>query len=230
MFIANEESPVCIQASILKDTSPVFETFLKYGHLGKDGPDVLKFPEDDLDVWQALTFWMFNKTIPTDKELSSQVDCESIHFVRCWCLGEKYQIGAFQDAAMLELLHTIDKAQETAIWLEAIKEAFEESPDGSVLRKLMAEVAVDMLEVSREISDKDLEQFDGIVGFARALLHAHRDFRDERSWQIVRDFGGAACNQTSPFWPYLRRWKRFMLYGGPEQHWIYELQAKDKVR
>ena len=63
--------------------------------------------------------------------------------VRCWVLGDKYDVTGFQDDAMPGLLHVLDEDETTC---DVIREAFESSAPGSVLRRLFAEEAIVLVQ------------------------------------------------------------------------------------
>ena len=73
----------------------------------------------------------------------------------------------FQDLVMQELNDLADNYG--TILLDAIKEAFENTPPDSTHGAVIIRATVQMLEVTKEIDDDDLAQFDGVTGVSGAL-------------------------------------------------------------
>ena len=137
----------------------------------------LVLPEDDKSAWEVMLFWLMRHTIPgIPAGCCSASDSERNEWntllVRCWLLGGKYNIPSFQDHIMAELLECM---RSHGADLDLIKEAFEGTPVGSPLRKLMAEEAVLCVEEG-ECEHSDLDIFDGCVGFTSAYSAAYQDY------------------------------------------------------
>ncbi|KAK4895441.1 hypothetical protein LTR27_006505 [Elasticomyces elasticus] len=79
--------------------------------------------------------------------------------VRNWALGEKYQIPAFQDLIMVELL---DSLEIEGLKIETAKEAFTTTPPGSAMWGLMAEELAQKLSY-KNMKYEELDMFDGIL-------------------------------------------------------------------
>lgn len=174
LFISDDPEPLNVSERALVRTFDWFAAAIRNGHMGIK-PGVLRFPEDDIDAWKWLLFWIFYKEVP---EPSLWNDCEAYQLVRCWCLGGKYLISAFQDVVMDQLHEYLDL--DGPVQLEAIKDAFENSAPGSALREQMADHLVRLLEDAKEITYGDLDHFDGIVGFASAIAEALVRWRSEQ--------------------------------------------------
>ena len=170
IFISDDPEPVHVSEKTLVNASEWFAAAIRHEQWGSE-PGVLRFPEDDLDAWKSLLFWLFKKSVPEWASDGTGNDCEAFHLIQCRCLGEKYLLSEFQDAVMHELLGFLANGHQT-LQLEAIKEAFENTAAGSLLRKLSAEEVVWQLKVTREISSKEMDHFDGVPGFASALTEA----------------------------------------------------------
>ena len=124
--------------------------------------------------------------------------------VRTWILGEKYQLPEFQDLVMLELLEHLDCWEYS---MAVVREAFEGTPVGSPLRKLMAEEAVEMVRWGL-VDKEELDVCDGVVGFTRAFAEAYEAYMD--NGDVV--------------FRYLKyhKWHELMVAGGPEKHWVFD--------
>ncbi|KAK4895435.1 hypothetical protein LTR27_006499 [Elasticomyces elasticus] len=168
-----------ISQNLLEQTADYFKSAFRNQHLGSSNKrHTLHFPEDDLYAWKIFLYWVMTKELPSsgvvralrrsDEGGTATYDI-SLHTlcIRCWILGDKYDVPVFQNYIMLELLNLFERK---APGLHTIKEAFENTPPGSILRELMAEELANMLQVSATAKHSDLDMFDGIVGFASALM------------------------------------------------------------
>ena len=129
---------------------------------------MLRFPEDDAEAWKVLLHFVIRGTLPTIPH-SDGGDHMSLQFVRCWCLGDKYCVPAFQDLTMVELLKY---CESKAPLVGTIKDAFDNTPPGSRLRILMAECAVESFYDRRWYDLGELDKFDDTVGFTSAFAQA----------------------------------------------------------
>lgn len=167
IFIADETAPIHIQESRLTQTADYFAAAFR--HEIETG--ILRFPEDSLTAWKVLLHWIHEKRLP---EIPCGKDsCRWLNFVRCWCLGDKYDIAKFQDEVMLESWESI--SCDCKDYLEALREAFEQSPAGSKMRKIQAWCIASAVEKSEEgnlCSASSLDDFDDIPGLWRAVVDA----------------------------------------------------------
>lgn len=104
---------------------------MDHEHLGGGEKGVITLPEDSVEAWEVLLHWIITKTLPEDHEcFKSMLPQETLQLelVQCWSLGDKYDVVAFQDLIMIELLSLLGTI---LIDEEAAQEAFERSPPGS---------------------------------------------------------------------------------------------------
>ncbi|KAK3622562.1 hypothetical protein LTR56_022117 [Elasticomyces elasticus] len=154
-----------VSQNLLEQTAEYFKIALRNQHLGScDERDTLHFPEDDLHAWMIFLYWIMRQQLP---------DIDDLNFLpqtakgETAILGDKYGVPEFQDRIMLQLLYLLEC---NTLRLDTIKEAFEHTPPGSVLRELMAEELANMLQVFDTAEYSDLDMFDGIAGFASVLM------------------------------------------------------------
>ena len=145
-------------------------------------------------------------------EIKGEFPSEKIHdqklLVECWLIGHEFRIAEFQDNVMLYLIHHFEtELAEFGV----IKTAFRKTGPASKLRHLMAEELLELRD-DGSVLNKDVDEVDGIAGFASALMDAY----DRQK-----------CN-NGDFYPRLRingnkreRWKDFMVGEGLKQHWVY---------
>lgn len=200
-----------VSKKLLVNVSNKFAAALSAEHHSKDS-GILRFPDDNLAAWQVMMYWIYDGQVP---EMEIYNDCEDVHLVRCWCLGDKYYMPQFQDLVMLELLHYIECGGQ--ITLESVREAFENTTSGSLLRRLMAECTVELLKAKSLIEPKNLEYLDGLTGFSTALVEALEEWAK---------YGAQVFNRLpvadGPWDEVTCHWQTFMLYGPPEQHWVHD--------
>ncbi|KAK5688477.1 hypothetical protein LTS10_000455 [Elasticomyces elasticus] len=221
-----------ISQNLLEQTADYSTSALRNQHLGSSNErDTLHFPEDEVRAWGVLLYWIVKHKLPLVSEVTSsggtvwesaetsEIDQELS--VRCWVLGDKYGIPAFQDLIMLELLKELDIDTRRAP-ITAVKLAFDSTPPGSALRELMAEEAAMVIKDSGAPYDA-LDQFDGIVGFTR-LLVASMECRDENDGGYT--FLPRVPDVLDPF-PGQSTYRQFMV--GEEilkPHWVHAALLK----
>lgn len=92
---------------------------------------------DDQQAWDLLLYYAQLRQFPPEIE-DSNVNCKLL--VDAWILGQDYEVSAFQDLIMLELLQHPRHGYSSGLPL--INDAYVATPRGSAMRKLMAEEAV----------------------------------------------------------------------------------------
>lgn len=204
IYIAGETEPIIIPEKLLADASETFAAFVRNKHVGKE-PGSLRFPEDDLEAWKVMLCWIVRGQVDG---ISESIDDEGMHLVRCWCLGDRYDLPLFQDLIMLDLLHYIENEGE--ITLEIVGEAFKNSRPNSKIKRLMAECTVQLLEIAISITYTDLDCLDGVTGFSSALAEALSNWRGHGEGIFSR------LNRVNKIW------KEFMPCDEPKKHWIFE--------
>ncbi|KAK5688473.1 hypothetical protein LTS10_000451 [Elasticomyces elasticus] len=236
-----------VSRTTLENTSDYFRAAIRNAHLGGGDVDTISFPEDNLEAWKVLLYWMITHKLPKaaelllqqfefegeeheedkkeeedkkDEEDETRTDTDHKLCIRCWALGDKYDVPDFQDLIMLELLRSIELEP---IQLDEIKEGIECTGPGSKLRDLMAE------ELAREVSAGDIETseldaFDGVAGFSNILVAKINRLAEWKQLNPLNSFveftprvplGLEMCREGGS--PY----RNFMVDGErPVQHWL----------
>lgn len=213
-----------VQQTLLEATSEYFVKALEHENaLGKASEvGVLRFPEDNISAWQVLMYFITRAgTLPPAKDLFHvRTDCDGTDFtlaIRCWVLGDKYGIPAFQDLVILELLAHL---QLRHFSIGEIKEGFQFTAPGSTLREVLAEETVLEIEYEGRIIFSELDECDGIPAFtsmiASALSAYHTNGGTEGllprvPWEVDRA---------------VTRWTKFMVGGGPLEHWVHKREPE----
>lgn len=195
----SEIKPYLIQQTLLESTSTVFAAAIQ-PHAFKEGQErCLHFPDDDSTVWGVLVYWIIKREMP--KTLSDVPTC----CVRCWVLGDRYDIKDFQDQAMLALIrYCEDKRLDVGV----MKEAVSNSAQGTKLRQLVAQEAVRYQNKDKNASLDDFKDFDG-VGFTTDYLYAQYAY-DNGTIRYKRLEEGDRNVKPA--------WKEFMVGDGPKSY------------
>ncbi|KAK3619034.1 hypothetical protein LTR56_024289 [Elasticomyces elasticus] len=215
--------PYHVPQTILHTTSDYFtKALLHETSLGAAETGVLRFPEDDVDVWGILLYWMLIKELPeTALGTRAMKDQELAEFelllVRCWAVGERYQVPQFQDLVMLELLVFLYRGHSPLIGLVTLKEAFATTPPGRPMRKLVARNVAQQLR-GQSLHHNDLDMFDGIAGCMAEIVKAVGELPSCMNGCVMpqqRDQKKVATSMAK------RPWDGYMVAGGPEEHRVY---------
>ncbi|KAK3115418.1 hypothetical protein LTR53_005265 [Teratosphaeriaceae sp. CCFEE 6253] len=213
----------------LENTSDYFVAALRNHHLGTGQQDTLTFADDDIAAWKVLLFWIHHRHLPADADLRlvdlEGNDCLNSICIRTWALGDKYGIAELQDLVMLELIRSLEGVPAS---LTSIKQGFESTPPGSVLRALLGE---ELAEQSHEFDESQMEMldmFDGVVGMSQVLAQMPRGQGNDSSLNIRPRIPGDAEGSLlvpglSPYW-------KFMIGSRQsERHWLHgRLEATNR--
>jgi hypothetical protein len=143
-----------ISEALLNSTSKYFTKAPQYH-------EELVFPDDDLQTWKVLLSWMFTHQLPPLDELGYPfIEGDYDLAIKCWMLGDKYLVYNFKHEVMSELRSFFERC--SSIPLDTVKVAFDGSPPGSSLRRVMIRELCDQLDAGT-IEYKDLSQFDGVA-------------------------------------------------------------------
>ncbi|KAK5136982.1 hypothetical protein LTR08_001489 [Meristemomyces frigidus] len=157
-----------VQRALLTSASPWFETAL--GERFQEGQTrTLRFPGTSPDVVQAFIHWLFyrnlNAVFPCDRMQTNDVQTAYVQMtsVRLWIFGQEHLLPKLQNGAM-RVLH--DNITWAVLHLATLKEAYQGSPECSVLRKrVMREYVMDYQDCSPEFEADELDDFASVPGF-----------------------------------------------------------------
>lgn len=176
MDIGTSQTPLLVPEFILCDLSPGIDEILA---IAKANPSAEGFrvalPDDDHKAWTVLIHWLVRVC------LSNEAEVDQLLLVRCWALGEKYELKSFRDEVMLAMLLFCD---DEMIEVETVRRAFELTKPGSKLRCLMAEELLYRVGQGRgedhELDDAGIDRFEKtggakVAGLTTALLKARKE-------------------------------------------------------
>jgi hypothetical protein len=213
----DQTTPFLVNQRMLEKTAEYFQASFRHEHVGENSePGVLRFPEDFVEAWRGLIFWMFNKRLPSLRKLIPMYQGRRNHAIpiACWIMGDKYGILEFQDLIMLELLRSLERHDMLDT---ATKYAVRNTPPACRLRLLITEQTAAALRTSGA-AGFPLDDLEGTPDFledlSRALL-ADRDREGIRGRVCVDERGNATVEGGG------RRWKNFMVGEGPERPWVH---------
>lgn len=201
-----------LQHTLFVKTSAVFAATSRNETLGGGEAGVYRFPQDSVGAWEILIYWMIKATLPESKfEEQHEEEEAQLLLVQCWVLGDKYNIAAFQDVIMLELLFLI-----SGISMDPMSAAFatNNTPPGSKLRHLVANEIVFTVysDYGRAIGAYDEAlAATGFASEAMSGLDKYRDGTNGINVDYVGEKNGAGRTQE---------WRKYMVNERPPQHWV----------
>ncbi|KAK3712839.1 hypothetical protein LTR37_008930 [Vermiconidia calcicola] len=176
IYVGDRSIPYKVSERLLVCISYYFLRAIKNEHLGNEKSGTLRFPDDDVEAWNALLFFKYWSYLPTcvdPQELRGNEEHRR-KLIKYWALGDKYDVKEFQDTVMLQLLRELAHQRTN---LEAVKLAFENTAPGSKLRRLYAEEVVYMVEEGKAWNHDHFDTFDGVPGFTSAYMHATNRYK-----------------------------------------------------
>lgn len=151
-----------IQQVLLESVSNFFTKALRNEHLGdKNEEGVLRFPEDRVDAWEVLVYWIFCRQLPaplSDAYAPGGVTRyrNQLLIVHCWALGDRYSIVEFHDDSLLVLvLHCVRRGLS---W-EAIKVGIKASTPGTPIRTRLFAFEAEAFIYKRWESEMDEQDY-----------------------------------------------------------------------
>lgn len=206
IYVGAVPKPLMMPKSILERSSQYFVKALKHSHLGTGETNTLRFPEDDLDGWTVVLYWMVNREVPGEP-IEPKASVYRV-LIACWIMGDRYDMPAFQDVVMMELLNRLDVFSPS---MALVKLAFESTIPGSKLRLVMAEELGWMIKHGRCGEQcEELDCCDGILDFTSAIAFAMRPGVDDLASRLPR----ASKPEND-------RWCEFLIGELSPQHWIF---------
>ncbi|KAI6891253.1 hypothetical protein KC318_g13908 [Hortaea werneckii] len=211
-----DDEPFLISQRRLESASEYFRKALRQDSFKEGGTGQIDFPEDDYDAWAVLMFWMMSAFHIAKDKLKPDL------LIKCWVLGDKYEIPEFQDQIMLELLFMVQYNDTEDI----IRLGSELSPAGSVLKRLIAEEAAVALK-NNNVDFESLEAaFNGngmLRDFVLARDNCEADFDfylrrfDSLAAQGLYSQDGKGNEEwRSP------TWQNYMISNGSRPQWLLD--------
>ncbi|KAI7163042.1 hypothetical protein KC349_g1597 [Hortaea werneckii] len=212
------KKPFLVSQRTLESASEYFRKALRQDSFKEGLKGQIDFPKDDYDAWAVLMFWMMSAFHIAKTKLKPDL------LIKCWVLGDKYEIPEFQDQIMLELLFMVqyyDYDTEDIIRLGS-----ELSPAGSVLKRLIAEEAAVALK-NNNVDFESLEAaFNGngmLKDFVLASDNCEADFHfylrrfDSLAAQELYSQDGKGNEEwRSP------TWQNYMISNGSRPQWLLD--------
>ncbi|KAF2488205.1 hypothetical protein BDY17DRAFT_25464 [Neohortaea acidophila] len=213
IWVGNAKKPFLVPHNLLISQAPeYFAKALDPNTFSEGKARRIDFPEDDVESWRVFLFWLFNRELP-----NFPIDVETAHdrggsklFVRCWALGDRYAVPAFQDEIMLALM---DMLKNFTVNWPPVKLAFDITAPNSQLRRIMAEEAGENMHRGLW-KDEDFKKLDG-VDFTYEFIKAPKGSKTK---------GNERCNrfkrQKGEGGKFTYLWKSYMVGEGPKKHRI----------
>lgn len=214
--ITPDTKPYLLPQTLLESTSDYFVKALRSDTFKEGREGRLHFPDDDIQAWESLLFWLIKRELP---DLVDDLDEEHL-YIKCWALGDKYGITTFQDEAMLELLryYSQNHTDEQSIAL-----ALKSSAPGSKMRRIIAEELV-ILVNDFDMGNAAFEALVDGMGIIGEFLSA-QERRRKRSWAFGCRFAKLTAAEIEADEDDRRAyWKDYLVGEPPKKHWAYELE------
>ncbi|KAK5702598.1 hypothetical protein LTR97_003543 [Elasticomyces elasticus] len=170
--ITTAKKPFLVQEVFLEQLSDYFGKALQAAAFREGQEGRLYFPDDTEDAWEVLLHWVVKRDLPFKPNMGKGAETlqqtEQALLINCWVLGDKYQIHAFQNEVMLEML--IFYAAMTGFY-SVLATGIELTGSRSRLRRLLAE---EMVYLVYEEERVELDQLDAVNsnGFMGDFLRA----------------------------------------------------------
>lgn len=188
-----------VQETVLRYTSKALSANLDHEHLGDDERGILRFPEDPVDAWEVLVFWIVTKKIPESQMHDTLVpDKAAAQFalVQCWILGDKYGIVEFEDLIMIELL---DLSSKNFITVAAAYEALTNTLFDSSLYVLVTCLIVASVFVDGKHSMEEFECLEGLEGYTFNMMETLHTLH-KRPWRELNYIMDTRMGRNSGEW------------------------------
>ncbi|KAK4506439.1 hypothetical protein PRZ48_000171 [Zasmidium cellare] len=199
IYIGDKKKPYLIQQTIITMTSDYFKAAFTNERFEEAKSGILRVPDDDIDTWALFMYWLVKRELPCH--------VSDIRWaVKAWTFGDKYGISQFQNAAMLEVLsrfNLMDLRSPADVAL--VEEAFVLCPQGSLMRKFLAEQVVAAVLDLKSTTWEDLAAIREPAGNCKDILDAivRREHDNVWNWQLGDDGNGKPI------------WARYMIGEGP---------------
>lgn len=169
-----------------------------------------------MGAWEILIYWMIKATLPESNfEEEDKKEASQLLLVQCWALGDKYNLAAFQDVIMLELLFLVSGISMTPV---SAAFATNNTPPGSKLRCLVANEIVHTVYMGYVRAIEAYDEALAATGFASEAMNMLDQYRNGDTGvdvSYVAEKDGSARTQE---------WRKYMVNERPPQHWILNHQ------
>lgn len=168
---------------------------LQSGPFEESKSGIFKFPEDSVDVWKILARWIILRKVP--RTLLSE---DLLLAIRCWIIGDQYLVKEFQDDIMVCMLEKLSPfqgywARRGELTIEMLRVVYENTAEGSNLRKLVIELEVLNLKDNEDTSRFDEANvqkafaLDG-TGYLPHLAQSNMEWKATRDKRYTGSTGG----------------------------------------
>lgn len=166
-----------------------------------------------------LLYWIITKTLPEEHVHFSPERDEAVSqpmIVQCWVLGDKYDVVAFQDLIMVELLYV---SNGPSIKVRAACEAFENSRTGSKLRLLVSRLIVAEVYWYESRYLEGFKELESVAGYFAEITNALHDMHMQEWAPITMMQNVRKSLAKGGFGEYL-------VGEGSNQHWVHKPEGK----
>ncbi|KAK5730783.1 hypothetical protein LTR15_000721 [Elasticomyces elasticus] len=156
--ITADSKPYRVQQVLLESLSDYFTKALRADTFDEGRAGRLQTPDDDGYSWEVLLHWAVHRHMVNGHMLP----------IDCWIMGDEYQIHAFQNEVMLELL-----MYYSAITAEydILEHGIDSTCPRTLVRRLLVEELVEMVYGTKDVNLDELDNLTG-VGVVGDILRA----------------------------------------------------------
>ncbi|KAK4962984.1 hypothetical protein LTR10_000611 [Elasticomyces elasticus] len=212
----SESKPFRVQQVLLEQLSEYFVKALRRDSFSEGEDGRLSFPEDDLDVWEVLLHWAVVRSLPAWSSTNGK-EKEAL-LIRCWVLGDKYQLSPFQNEVMLDLI----MYQSTDLaGVENLMLGVKLTRPGSELRRVMAQELVWRIQAHGDVEVSQISELDGTMSTVD-FLKAQTEYYEDKDMAFT---GQSKFGSTPPSDDVLGPqgiWKEYMVGDFvPQRAWLW---------
>lgn len=173
----------------------------------------LRLKAEDMKPTEIMFYWVCTGKLPDPGEWEQDSNRHAEIWIRVWLTGNRFKLAQFMDEIMLRLLKW---CRGFNLSVEVAQVAYQKSKAGSAMRKLVVEEVAWMLENNENVRWKDLTLLTKIKGFTDELTEALQ----------LQDMGISTTDCSSKGEDVVQApWKKFMVGGGPSQHWVFDKET-----
>lgn len=135
----------------------------------------LRLPGCDITTFQLFLDWLCHRQLPNFDEYTPDMEFtekEQGALVRLWSFAEEHLMPKLQNAAMKELLATLESFH---LMPGAVRVAFDTTSSDSIMRRMVVEEAVCDYELGRKAHREEMDEFGAIPGFMLSFVECMQD-------------------------------------------------------
>ena len=135
--VGTPETSFDVHVELLCDASPYFDKLFD-NHFATVSAASVSFPDDDPDTFAEFLNWVYTGTI-----FPGYLRPLLIELLRLWIQGEKFEAPQLQNLVVARCQHICDSKESTILGLTAISYVYNNTAQGSVLRRMIVDICAE---------------------------------------------------------------------------------------